>query len=84
MVKPVYPDEARLLKKGGEVVILLIVDENGMPKRITPLTRIGYGLEEAAIIAVKKSTFYPATQNNIPVQQTVKIPYRFSYIALEE
>lgn len=74
-----YPDEARLGKKGGEVVIQLIVDENGMPKDIKPLTSIGYGLEEAAVEAIQKSTFYPAMQNNIPIQQKVEIPYNFLY-----
>lgn len=79
IVKPVYPEEARLAKKGGEVVIQLIVDENGMPKDIKPLTSIGYGLEEAAVEAIQKATFYPAMQGKIPVQQKVVIPYRFLY-----
>jgi len=83
IVKPVYPDEARLAKKGGEVLLLLIVDENGMPKDIKPLTSIGYGLEEAAVEAMQKTTFYPAMQGETPVRQEVVIPYRFLYEALE-
>ena len=83
IVKPVYPDEARLGKKGGEVVLLLIVDENGMPINIKPLTSIGYGLEEAAVEAIQKTTFYPAMQGKIPVRQEVVIPYRFLYKPLK-
>lgn len=79
IVKPVYPDEARLKKKGGEVVLQLIIDENGMPKDIKPLTSIGYGLEEAAVEAIQKATFYPAMQGKTPVRQEVIVPYRFLY-----
>ena len=79
-----YPDAARLAKKGGEVVILLTVDENGMPTDIKPLTSIGYGLEEAAVEAIKKTTFYPAIHGKTPVRQKVEIPYSFLYTALEE
>ena len=83
IAKPVYPDEARLAKKDGEVVLLLIVDENGMPKDIKPLTSIGYGLEEAAVEATQKATFYPAMQGKTPVRQEVVIPYRFLYKPLK-
>lgn len=60
------------------------IDENGMPKDIKSLTSIGYGLEESAIEATQKSTFYPAMQNNIPIQQKVEIPYSFLYESLKK
>ena len=78
-VEPVYPDEARQAKKSGEVVIQLIVDENGMPKDIKPLTQLGYGLEASAIESIHNTIFYPATRGNRPVRKEVIIPYRFLY-----
>ena len=83
-VEPVYPEEARLAKTGGEVVIHLIVDENGMPKDIKPITNIGYGLEEAAIESIQKTTFYPAMQGKRPVRKKIEITYRFSYETLKK
>ena len=78
-VEPVYPEDARLAKTGGEVVIHLIVDENGMPKDIKPITNIGYGFEEAAIESIQKTTFYPAMQGKRPVQKKIEITMTFLY-----
>ena len=78
-VEPVYPEEARLTKTGGKVLLHLIVDENGMPKDIKPMTHLGYGLEAAAIEAIQKTTFYPAMQGKKPVRQRIEIPITFLY-----
>ena len=83
-VQPVYPDEARLAKKGGKIVIQLIVDENGMPKDIKPITNLGYGLETAAIEAIQKTTFYPAMLGKRPVRKKIEITYGFSYEILKK
>ena len=78
-VEPVYPEEARLAQKGGEVVIHLIVDESGMPDDIEPITNIGYGFEEAVIEAIQKTTFYPAMQGKRPVRKKIEITMTFLY-----
>ena len=78
-VEPVYPEEARLAKTGGAVVIHLIVDENGMPDDIEPITNIGYGLEAAVIEAIQKTTFYPAMQGKRPVRKKIEITMTFLY-----
>lgn len=78
-VEPVYPEEARLAKIGGEVVIHLIVDENGMPKDIKAITDLGYGLEAAVIEAIQKTTFYPAMQGKRPVRKKIEITMSFLY-----
>ena len=78
-VEPVYPEEARLAKMGGEVVIHLIVDEKGMPKDIKSITNIGYGLEAVAIESIQKTTFYPAMQGKRPVRKKIEITMTFLY-----
>ena len=83
-VEPVYPEEARLAKTGGEVVIHLIVDENGMPDDIEPITNIGYGLEEAVIESIQKTTFYPAMQGKRPVRKKIEITMTFLYETLKK
>ena len=77
--EPVFPEEAKLAKKGGKVVIQLTVNENGMPEDIKALTDLGYGLEEAAIEAIQKTTFYPAMQGKRPMRKKVEIPMTFLY-----
>ena len=77
-VKPKYPDAAKKAEKEGEVVLQATIDENGIPQDIVALTDIGFGLEEAAIEALKKTTFRPATKGGEPISRQVAIPYKFT------
>ena len=77
-VKPKYPKSAQEAKKGGTVVLQLTINENGIPEEIVALTNLGFGLEEAAIEALKKSTFQPATQEGKPISKEVQTPYNFT------
>lgn len=74
---PQYPKSAKEAKKDGTVVLQLTIDENGVPKNIVALTNLGFGLEAAAIEALKKSTFHPAMKNGKPISKEVEIPYAF-------
>ena len=76
-VKPAYPEEAKKAGKEGRVALQATIDVNGLPQNIKALTQLGFGFEEAAIEALKKTTFHPATRNGKPVSATVKIPYEF-------
>ena len=49
----------------------------GIPQDIVAITKLGFGLEEAALEALKKSTFHPATKAGKPVSVRVKIPFEF-------
>ena len=77
LVKPVYPEAARTAQKEGTVILMATIDENGIPQNIVALTQIGFGFEEAAIDALKNTTFHPATKSGKPVSLKVKIPYEF-------
>jgi protein TonB len=68
-VNPQYPKSAKEARKGGTVILKLTIDENGIPKDIVAVTDLGFGLEEAAIEALKKSTFQPATKEGKPISQ---------------
>lgn len=77
-VEPKYPDTAKKAEKEGTVILQATIDEDGNPKDIVPLTTIGFGLEEAAIEALKKTTFRPATKGGKPISlENVQIPYEF-------
>ena len=77
-VKPNYPKEAQQAEKEGVVLLQATIDENGIPKDIVALTNLGFRLEEAAIEALKKATFHPATKGGKPITlERVQIPYEF-------
>ena len=77
-VKPKYPESAKKAEKEGVVLLEATIDENGIAKDIKALTKLGFGLEEAAIDALKKATFRPATKGGEPITlEKVQIPYEF-------
>ncbi len=75
--KIVYPEIARRAGIEGKVLIRVLVDKNGKPKKY----RIEYSdnemLNKAAVKAVMSSVFAPAIQNKRPVQCWVTIPVVF-------
>lgn len=77
IVTPTYPIEAKKAEKEGTVFLFTTIDVNGIPKDIKAQTTFGFGLEEAAIEALKKTTFHPALKNGKPISLTVKIPFEF-------
>lgn len=76
-VKPDYPKNAKQAEKEGTVILQATIDVNGMPQNIVALTNLGFGLENAAIAALKKTTFRPATKAGKPVSLQVEIPFEF-------
>ena len=77
IVKPAYPKMAKLLKKEGKVILRATIDTDGIPKEITVLTNLGFGLEEAAIEALKKSRYIPAKKNGNAIARLVEIQFEF-------
>ena len=73
-----YPKDAKAAEKEGKVTLQVTIDENGSPQDIVALTNLGFGLEAAAIEALKKSTFHPAMKGGKPISIEVKIPYTFA------
>ncbi|MHB8830187.1 MAG: energy transducer TonB [Syntrophales bacterium] len=74
---PVYPSFARRQGKEGRVVLTLLIDQTGKVKKIVITEPAGYGLTEAAIEAVRKSTFAPASVNGRKVVSRAVLPVRF-------
>lgn len=77
-IEPKYPENAKKANKTGDVILQATIDEKGIPKDIEALTNLGFGLEEAAIAAFKKSSFRPAMKGDTPVSKQVKITYKFT------
>lgn len=55
-----YPDEAKKMSIEGKVVMDVLVDEFGQVRKVTLVSGPGHGLNEAAMISMKKFKFNPA------------------------
>ena len=77
-IKPDYPESAKKAGKEGQVLLQATIDAKGIPRDIVAITDIGFGFEEAAIAALKKTTFRPATKGGNPISLEVEIPYLFT------
>ena len=66
---PSYTDEARRAQVTGNVELLVRIGADGKPERATVTKSLDkvHGLDEAAISAVKRFVFTPATLNGKPV-----------------
>ncbi len=74
---PAYPMMARKLGKEARVVLRLTIDEYGKLLNVEVLQRAEYGFTEAAVNAVRGSTFFPAIQNGTPVMSRAILPVGF-------
>lgn len=75
---PQYPMIARKLGKEGRVVLRLTIDGKGNLINLEVIEKAGYGFTEAALEAVKKSTFLPAKKDGKSVVSRAILPIRFT------
>ncbi len=74
---PVYPVLARRLGKEGRVMLKLLIDMNGKLQNIEVVEAAGFGFTQAAIEAVKKSTYAPGYRDGRKVATKALLPVRF-------
>ena len=75
---PVYPYLARRLGREGKVVLKLLIDRNGKLQSIEVIEQSGFGFAEAAVEAIKKSTFTPAQRNGEKIASRAILSVRFN------
>jgi protein TonB len=74
---PIYPMMARKLGKEGKVVLRLFINEKGRLLNIEVVKQAGYGFTEAAVEAVKMSTFSPAREKGVSTASKALLTIRF-------
>lgn len=74
---PIYPLLARKLGKEGKVLLRLTIDERGNLLGVDVIGRGDYGFTEAALEAVRKSTFLPAKKGGKSIASRALLPVRF-------
>jgi periplasmic protein TonB len=72
-----FSDEARRAKYQGVSVVSLIVDAHGMPQRIRVVRKLGMGLDEKAVEAVRQYKFKPSMYQGKPVPVEITIEVNF-------
>lgn len=75
--EPDYPAEARAAGVGGTVVLETQIREDGSLGDIRVVRPLGYGLDEAAIAAVKQWKFKPGKKDGKPVSVIYAVTVNF-------
>ena len=74
---PSYSEVAKREKISGNVLVGLVVDQQGEPTHVRVVRGIGYGLDEKAVEAVKGYKFKPAMEDGKPVAVAMNIQVKF-------
>ena len=77
-VEPEYSEVARALRFQGATVLKMVISVNGVARSIRVARRLGYGLDEKAMAAVRKWRFQPGMKNGEPVavEATIEVNFR--------
>lgn len=77
-VEPIYPKASLRLDESGHVVVLVMVDDHGMPVSASIKQSSGYPrLDNAAREAAMQSRYVPYTLNGVPMRFEVPAPFTF-------
>jgi TonB family protein len=74
---PEYPFMAKRMNKEGKVLLKLTIDEKGRLLNVEVVEAAEFGFTEAALEAVRKSTYRPAVRNGKAVFSKALLPVRF-------
>jgi protein TonB len=78
-VHPIYPRIAKKSGWEGTVLVRVTVEANGRASKVVVSRSSGRKvLDDAAVKAIKRWSFRPARDGNIPIQSVVVIPLKFS------
>jgi protein TonB len=76
-VEPEVPEAFRSQSREAVVVVEVAISAGGKVVDARVVKKAGFGLDEAALDAARKTAFEPAMQGDRPVAVKMQIPYRF-------
>jgi TonB family protein len=76
-IEPVYPAEARANHISGIVIMEAIVGKDGRVRDVKVLKPLPFGLDQAAVDAVRQWQFRPGTLNGVPVDVIFNLTVNF-------
>ncbi len=79
--KPEYPVRSIQRHESGQVNVQVVVDTSGRVHDARIVSSSGFDrLDEAALKAARRSTFYPYMEHGRPIYARAIVPYRFNLI----
>jgi TonB family protein len=76
-VEPVYPEVALRARISGIVIVETVIGRDGMVKDVRVMKPLPFGLDQAAVDAVKQWTFKPGTLNGEAVDVIFNLTVNF-------
>src|SRR5262249_7042378 len=76
-IEPIYSEEARRAHISGIVILEALIDKNGNVTDVNVLKPLPFGLDQAAVDAVKQWKFKPGTKNGEAVDGAVNLTGKF-------
>jgi len=77
--EPAYSAQPQKFHISDDSTLSLVVYTDGKPEDIVPVSKIGLGLDENAVTAVKDWRFQPAILNDQPVSTRIQLIVSFHY-----
>jgi TonB family protein len=74
---PAYPEKGKEDRQEGTVILAVVVGANGLPYDIDIFRPLSPELDQAAIDAVKRWKFSPATKDGKPVATKINVQVAF-------
>ena len=74
---PKYPKKERKARHSGTVVLDLVIDADGLPRDIKVDVPLSPEFDEAALDAVKKWKFSPASRDGKPIATEIKVEVNY-------
>jgi TonB family protein len=76
-IEPMYSEEARRARISGIVILETLIDKTGTVREVNVLKPLPFGLDQAAVDAVKQWKFNPALKNGEPVDVVFNLTVNF-------
>jgi TonB family protein len=73
-----YPKAALEQSLDGSVTLFLDIDATGRVTNAVPVVPIGFGFDEAAVVAALKCEFAPAKRGDVAVASRIRFKYNFT------
>jgi protein TonB len=77
-IEPEYSEEARKARHEGTVLLEAIIRKDGRVDLVGIVRRLGFGLDQNAIDALRQWRFRPATMNGVAVDVRLNVEVRFN------